>query len=99
MSRLVLAAAGARPGRRIPQYVVPAAEPLAQSPPQPGHTHLAFHTDDIEALHRRLIDHGFMPTSAAVTLIDPGSEWDGARAFYATDPDGRTIELVSFPRE
>ena len=77
------------------QYLVPVQARLEQSRPQPGHTHLAFHTDDIEAAHRRLIERGFAPTSEPVMIEDPGGEWDGARAFYATDPDGRTIELVS----
>lgn len=77
------------------QYLSPRAEPLRQARPQPGHTHLAFLTDDVEAIHRRLLERGAPVTSAPVTLTDPGSEWDGAQAFYATDPDGRTIEFVS----
>jgi len=77
------------------EYLAPVRAPLEQSRPQPGHTHLAFRTDDVEGAHRRLLEHGYQPTSPPVTLIDPGTEWDGARAFYATDPDGRTIELVS----
>jgi catechol 2,3-dioxygenase-like lactoylglutathione lyase family enzyme len=77
------------------QYVAPRSAPLRQDRPQPGHTHLAFHTDDVDAIYRRLLERGAQVTSPPVTLHDPGSEWDGARAFYATDPDGRTIEFVS----
>ncbi len=80
------------------QYLVPTLSTLEQARPQPGHTHLAFRTDDVDGVHRRLLERGFTPTSAPVTLVDPGTVWDGARAFYATDPDGRTIELVALPR-
>jgi catechol 2,3-dioxygenase-like lactoylglutathione lyase family enzyme len=80
------------------QYLAPRCEPLAQTRPQPGHTHLAFLTDDVEGMHRRLTERGAPVTSAPVTLVDPGSEWDGAKAFYAMDPDGRTIEFVSLRR-
>ena len=40
-------------------------------------------------------EQGISPTSPPVEVVDPGGEWDGARAFYATDPDGRTIEFVT----
>lgn len=77
------------------QYLAPAQARLEQSRPQPGHTHLAFHTEDLDAVHRRLCERGCAPTSQPVMIEDPGGEWHGARAFYATDPDGRTIEFVS----
>jgi len=77
------------------QYVAPRSPGLAQDRPQPGHTHLAFRTDDVDAIYRRLLERGAAVTSPPVTLHDPGSEWDGARAFYANDPDGRTIEFVT----
>jgi catechol 2,3-dioxygenase-like lactoylglutathione lyase family enzyme len=76
------------------QYIAPRSAPLRQERPQPGHTHLAFSTEDVDAIYRRLLERGVAVTSPPVTLVDPGSEWDGARAFYATDPDGRTIEFV-----
>jgi len=77
------------------QYLSPPSAPLHQDRPQPGHTHLAFRTEDVDAIYRRLLDRGVPVTSPPITIVDPGSEWDGARAFYATDPDGRTIEFVS----
>jgi catechol 2,3-dioxygenase-like lactoylglutathione lyase family enzyme len=80
------------------QYVSPPSPPLEQARPRPGHTHLAFHTDDVDTIYRRLMERGAKVTSPPVTLHDPGSEWDGARAFYATDPDGRTVEFVTMRR-
>jgi catechol 2,3-dioxygenase-like lactoylglutathione lyase family enzyme len=77
------------------QYLSPRAAPLEQDRPRPGHTHLAFRTEDVDAIYRCLVARGAAVTSPPVTLCDPGSEWDGARAFYATDPDGRTIEFVT----
>jgi catechol 2,3-dioxygenase-like lactoylglutathione lyase family enzyme len=76
------------------QYLAPRLAPLRQDRPQSGHTHLAFSTEDVDAIYRRLLERGVAVTSPPVTLVDPDSEWDGARAFYATDPDGRTIEFV-----
>jgi catechol 2,3-dioxygenase-like lactoylglutathione lyase family enzyme len=81
------------------QYVSPRAPALEQERPRPGHTHLAFRTDDVDSIYRRLLERGAAVTSPPVTLHEPGSEWDGARAFYATDPDGRTIEFVALRRE
>jgi len=77
------------------QYLEPQSAPLRQERSQPGHTHVAFLTRDVDACYRRCVEHGIAPTSPPVEVIDPGSEWDGARAFYATDPDGRTIEFVA----
>jgi hypothetical protein len=50
--------------------------------------------DDADAAYERLVASGVMPTSRPVRISEPGSGWDGARVFYACDPDGRTIECV-----
>ena len=77
------------------QYLAPRSDPLNQERSQPGHTHVAFLTGDVDAVYRRFVAHGMLPTSPPIEIADPASEWDGARAFYATDPDGRTIEFVT----
>ena len=77
------------------QYLEPQSAPLQQERSQPGHTHIAFLTGDVDAAYRRCVEQGISPTSPPVEVVDPGGEWDGARAFYATDPDGRTIEFVT----
>jgi catechol 2,3-dioxygenase-like lactoylglutathione lyase family enzyme len=77
------------------QYLAPQSTPLNQERSQAGHTHIAFHAGDVDAVYRLFVRHGVTPTSAPVEIVDPGSEWNGARAFYATDPDGRTIEFVT----
>jgi catechol 2,3-dioxygenase-like lactoylglutathione lyase family enzyme len=77
------------------QYLAPLSAHLKQERSQPGHTHIAFLTSDVDAIYRRFVEHGIPSTSPPVVIADPGSEWDGARAFYATDPDGRTIEFVT----
>jgi catechol 2,3-dioxygenase-like lactoylglutathione lyase family enzyme len=77
------------------QYLAPQAAPLNQERSQPGHTHIAFVTSDVDEIYRRFVEHGIPATSPPVTIEDPGTVWDGARAFYATDPDGRTIEFVT----
>jgi catechol 2,3-dioxygenase-like lactoylglutathione lyase family enzyme len=79
------------------QYLTPSAIPLAQRRNQAGHTHIAFLVDDVDAAYERLIEHGVVPTSRPVTVVEPGSAWDGVRAFYTCDPDGRTVECLTLP--
>ena len=76
------------------QYAEPRGAPSMQERSAPGHTHIAFVVDDVDAAHARLVALGAAPTSKPVQIVEPGSVWDGARALYACDPDGRTIECV-----
>jgi glyoxylase I family protein len=74
------------------------ARPTGARPPQescnPGHTHVAFTVADADAAYERILRMGGVVRSRPVRLSAPGSSWDGARVFYALDPDGRTIEIV-----
>jgi len=76
------------------QYVHPVTARLAQERHQPGHTHLGFVVDSADAARERLAGLGAGQISEAVTIVEPGSAWDGVRALYACDPDGRTIECL-----
>jgi catechol 2,3-dioxygenase-like lactoylglutathione lyase family enzyme len=75
------------------QYLAPRGERLAQMRFQPGHSHVGFRVDDVDAAYERLAARGAEPTSP-ITIKEPGSAWDGVRAFYALDPDGRTVECL-----
>jgi glyoxylase I family protein len=79
------------------QYLRPVGAPLAQQRNQPGHTHIGFLVDDVDAAYERLTDQGIVPTSRPVAIDEPGSAWDGVRAIYACDPDGRTVECLQMP--
>lgn len=79
------------------QYLTPRGIPLAQRRHQPGHTHVGFLVEDVDAVYERLTEHGAVPTSRPVTVNEPGSAWDGTRAIYACDPDGRTVECLELP--
>lgn len=81
------------------QYVTPLGVPLGQLRNQPGHTHLGFQVADVDAVYDRLTELGAVPTSRPVTINEPGSAWDGIRAIYACDPDGRTVECLELPVE
>lgn len=61
----------------------------ADGPAGVGVRHLAFQTDDVDAVLRRLDGH------AALTLgpLDFGSFIPGWRSAWLTDPDGRVIEI------
>jgi catechol 2,3-dioxygenase-like lactoylglutathione lyase family enzyme len=79
------------------QYLTPPGVPLVQQRNQPGHTHIGFLVEAVDAVYERLIAHGAVPTSRPVTIVEPGSAWDGVRAIYACDPDGRTVEFLEMP--
>jgi catechol 2,3-dioxygenase-like lactoylglutathione lyase family enzyme len=80
------------------QFVHPVATRLVQERQRPGHTHLGFVVDSVDAARARLVSLGAGAISEAVTIVEPGSAWDGVRALYACDPDGRTIECLELPR-
>jgi catechol 2,3-dioxygenase-like lactoylglutathione lyase family enzyme len=79
------------------QYLAPKTAMLAQYRHQPGHTHVGFVVDDVDAVYERLTARGSTPGSRPVTINEPGSAWDGVRAIYACDPDGRTVECLELP--
>jgi catechol 2,3-dioxygenase-like lactoylglutathione lyase family enzyme len=79
------------------QYLAPRADTLIQHRHQPGHTHIGFLVDDVDAAYDRLMARGSTPSSRPVAIQEPGSAWDGVRAIYACDPDGRTIECLELP--
>jgi diaminopimelate decarboxylase/catechol 2,3-dioxygenase-like lactoylglutathione lyase family enzyme len=54
--------------------------------------HIALRVPDIEAVHRRISEAGF--TAQDPFLIQTPGAWQGTRVFYATDPDGVTVEMV-----
>jgi catechol 2,3-dioxygenase-like lactoylglutathione lyase family enzyme len=79
------------------QYVSPKGARLLQDRHQPGHTHLGFVIDNVDAARERLATLGAHQISGPLTIVEPGSAWDGARVLYACDPDGRTIECLEAP--
>jgi catechol 2,3-dioxygenase-like lactoylglutathione lyase family enzyme len=74
-------------------YVEPAGEPIRPAPNDPGATHISLRVPDADASHARLREAGVPVRSKPVTIEAPGA-WHGARAFYASDPDGVAIELI-----
>jgi catechol 2,3-dioxygenase-like lactoylglutathione lyase family enzyme len=57
---------------------------------QPGLTHLAFNVDDVDAVARRLVDHGG-------SLIGSTRSRPGVDLVFVADPDGVRIELMAGP--
>jgi GMP synthase-like glutamine amidotransferase/catechol 2,3-dioxygenase-like lactoylglutathione lyase family enzyme len=77
------------------EYLEPRGTPAVSRTCDPGSVHFAVEVDDIDATHRLLTEAGVVTRSQPV-LITRG-EWIGARAFYALDPDGVTVECIEFP--
>ena len=66
---------------------------LPGGPPSAGSGHFALAVAEAEAVHRRLREAGVPLRSEPVTIDDDG-DWQGARCFYAEDPDGTVVELI-----
>ncbi|MGH2926046.1 MAG: VOC family protein [Solirubrobacterales bacterium] len=75
------------------EYVDPPGDPVRPSVNDPGATHISLRVNDVDAVHRRLIEAGAPVIGEPATLTAPGA-WQGARAFYCADPDGVTVELI-----
>ena len=58
-----------------------------------GSGHIGLQVDDIDAIHRRLLDAGVEVRSEPVTLTEAG-DWHGVRCMTVLDPDGVAVELV-----
>jgi len=74
------------------EYVGIERLPAASRPCDHGAGHLCLYVDDVEAMHRRLVDLGFHARSETVVDITAGPN-QGARSCYMADPDGYAVEL------
>ncbi len=75
------------------EYLTPRGTPSTPSPNDPGATHISLQVTDIDATYARLRDAGVGVRSEPVTVAEPGA-WNGVSCFYASDPDGVTVELI-----
>ena len=73
------------------QYLQPKPRGGAGEPRDVGITHVCLLVDDIEAVHKRLLESGVDFYSAPV-LVDTGAN-TGGLGVYLRDPDGITVEL------
>ena len=58
----------------------------------PGHSHLAFHVDDFDALHRRLINAGIR--FSGPLNVRP----DGTKLVFFYDGEGNLLQIVYRPK-
>ena len=78
------------------EYEHPRGTPVRPEPNDPGATHISLRVPDADAACERLRAAGASVRSDPVTIEASGA-WQGARAFYAADPDGVTVELIQPP--
>ncbi len=78
------------------EYERPRGTPVRSEPNDPGATHISLRVPDADAACERLRAAGVSVRSDPVTIDAPGA-WNGARAFYAADPDEVTVELIQPP--
>ena len=76
-----------------------------------GHDNLALHKGKISSVESRLdhfgivlkkaadVDawHGHLKTNGAEIVKEPKTHRDGARSFYAKDPDGNVLQFIHHP--
>jgi len=79
------------------EFVAPAEPPADTSFSRAGGGHLSLRVESADATHAALRRAGVDVRSEPVELDEPGY-WHGARCFYATDPDGATVEIIERPR-
>ena len=77
------------------EYLEPRGEPVGSRTCDSGNVHFAVTVEDIEATWEKL-DAAGVPTRSEPVEVT-GGEWAGAKAFYALDPDGVTVEFIQFP--
>ena len=73
------------------QYIHPKVEPREQENRFLGASHMAFEVDDVDKMHEQLIAGGFGSINPPVDVERDGKRV--ARAMYALDPDGISIEM------
>jgi catechol 2,3-dioxygenase-like lactoylglutathione lyase family enzyme len=77
------------------EYVSPRGQATQSATADPGSVHFALAVTEIDSIYDRLGAAGVVTRSAPIEL--KGGDWKGARALYALDPDGVTVELIEFP--
>lgn len=66
--------------------------PASARPCDHGAGHMCLFVEDLDALHRRLAEHGFRSRAGEVVTIQDGPH-AGAKVAYLIDPDGYHVEL------
>lgn len=75
------------------EYMSPRGERVRQCTNDAGSGHIGLSVDDVDVMHRRLVEGGAVVRSEPIALTEEG-EWHGVRTMYALDTDGVTVELV-----
>lgn len=73
------------------QYVNPPSQPRELKNHYVGAAHVAFEVDDIDAQYKALTDAGYGSINPPVDVVRDGRRV--ARAMYALDPDGISVEM------
>jgi lactoylglutathione lyase len=90
-----LAVPGTEVRIELHQYFGGDHPPVSARPGQPGHGHLCFFVEDLDALYPRLSEIGRGSLLPVVELT--GGDFGGTKVVYMTDPDGYVVELVQQP--
>jgi diaminopimelate decarboxylase len=78
------------------QYATLEARPSTARFFDPGSGHISLRVPSAAAAHSALVEAGVEVRGEPVEITEPG-HWLGARCFYATDPDGVTVEIIERP--
>lgn len=78
------------------QYLTEDARPSTARFFDPGSGHISLRVPDAAAAHAALVANGVAVRSEPIKLEEQGY-WNGAKLFYASDPDGVTVEIIERP--
>lgn len=68
------------------------SRPVERRSDDPGHSHLAFHVDDFDAVHQRLAGAGVRFTAP------PTARPDGTKLAFFHDGEGNLLQIIYRPR-
>ncbi len=74
------------------EYVTSPGRPYDRHNNDVGAMHIAFQVENIDAVYRRLVDHGVRFTAPPATI--PAGPMAGWRWTYFFDPDGVSLEII-----
>ena len=77
------------------QYMSPVGAAVTSGDNDPGAMHISMRVQDIDAAYARLVK-ARVPAKSVPVVVEDSGYWNGARCFYAKDPDGVTVELIKW---
>ena len=80
------------------EYLDPVGKDFDLENNSAGNAHISIYTDSIEEDYERLSKEGIEFSCKPIEIESEGNAMNGVKVVYFKDPDGRTVELMEFPK-